>query len=230
MDRERFDELNAAYALGALTGEERREFDRYIESHPELAREAEAMTSVADLLALSPEEQEPPPELRRNLMREVRAREERQSLLQQGLAGLRDALTLRRVAAGAAALVLLVSVAFNVFQQTQIQDLRDYEVRTYELQATGSEQEVQGQIIRVGEDRSVLTVSGMPRLPEDRTYEIWTIDDGNPEPAGLFRAGEGQTVATVNNSLGGADTVAVTVEPAGGSPEPTTDPMMVASI
>jgi anti-sigma-K factor RskA len=230
MDRERFEDLKAAYALGALIDEERREFEAYLASHPELAREAEAMTSAASLLALSPEEQEPPPTLRRNLLREVEEREECQSLLQRGLAGLRESLSPRRIAVGAAALVLLVSIAFNALQQTEIQDLRDYEVRTHELQATSSGQEVQGQLIRLGEGRSILAVSGMPRPPEGKTYEIWTIEDGNPKPAGLFKAGEGQTVATVENSLGEADTVAVTVEPAGGSPKPTTDPVMVASI
>ncbi len=66
--RDRFDDLKDAYALGALTDDERREFEDYLAAHPELQAEVDYLTSVANLLALTPQEHKPPPELRHRLM------------------------------------------------------------------------------------------------------------------------------------------------------------------
>ena len=66
--RMRFDDLKDAYALGALAEEERREFEGYLEAHPELQAEVDDLASVAGLLAFAPQEYDPPPELRRNLL------------------------------------------------------------------------------------------------------------------------------------------------------------------
>lgn len=65
------DDLTAAYALGALTGDERREFEAYLAEHPELQSEVEDLGYVANLLALSPAEHDPPPELRQRLLQSI---------------------------------------------------------------------------------------------------------------------------------------------------------------
>jgi anti-sigma factor RsiW len=69
--RDRFDDLKEAYVLGALDEDERREFQDYLAAHPELQAEVEELASVADLLALAPQEYEPSPELRRNLLESI---------------------------------------------------------------------------------------------------------------------------------------------------------------
>ncbi|WP_280347191.1 anti-sigma factor [Nocardia neocaledoniensis] len=61
----------------------------------------------------------------------------------------------------------------------------------------------------------------MPPLPDDRAYQLWRIPSGNsPQSVAVMAgaAGEASVVTAVNP----ADTLAVTVEPAGGSPGPTT--------
>jgi anti-sigma factor RsiW len=73
MDHERFDELKDAFVLGALPEEERRELEEYLAEHPERQAEIDELGTVAGLLALSPQEQEPPPELRRRIMDAVGA-------------------------------------------------------------------------------------------------------------------------------------------------------------
>ena len=73
MNHERFDELKDAYALGALPEQERRELEEYLAAHPERQAEIDELGNVASLLALSPLEQEPPLELRRNIMNVVEA-------------------------------------------------------------------------------------------------------------------------------------------------------------
>jgi anti-sigma factor RsiW len=47
--RERFDDLKEAYALGALSEEERREVEDYLITHPELRAEVDDLRSVANL-------------------------------------------------------------------------------------------------------------------------------------------------------------------------------------
>jgi len=61
-------------------------------------------------------------------------------------------------------------------------------------------------------------------VSEDEVYEAWLMRDGIPEPGGLFEPSAGGISATpVEGSLEGTDAVAVTVEPSGGSPTPTSD-------
>ena len=73
MDQERFEDLKDAYVLGALPEEERLEFEQYLAAHPDLQAEIEELSTIAGLLAFSPQEQEPPPELRRRIMDTVEA-------------------------------------------------------------------------------------------------------------------------------------------------------------
>jgi anti-sigma factor RsiW len=47
--RERFDDLKEAYALGALSEEERQEVEDYLITHPELRAEVDDLRSVANL-------------------------------------------------------------------------------------------------------------------------------------------------------------------------------------
>ncbi len=79
-------------------------------------------------------------------------------------------------------------------------------------------------------DRAVLVVENMPPVPEDRTLQIWVIEGDVPKPSGLFDP-DGDMIATaITSSIEKADAVAVTVEPEGGSPKPTTDPVLVAKV
>ncbi len=46
---ERFDDLEEAYALGALFEEERQEVEDYLRTHPELRAEVDDLRSIANL-------------------------------------------------------------------------------------------------------------------------------------------------------------------------------------
>lgn len=80
--------------------------------------------------------------------------------------------------------------------------------------------------------RALLFARNLPILPPDSVYQLWTIQDGEPESAGTFRPGDDQRarveIARAERVLG-ADAVAVTVEPAPGGPEPTSQPILVAT-
>ncbi len=77
-------------------------------------------------------------------------------------------------------------------------------------------------------DRAVLLVAGMPDAPADHGYQLWLIEGEDVRPAGMLDDREGAVVMV--DGLDGADGIGVTVEPTGGSDQPTTDPVMVLSL
>ncbi|MDY0911629.1 anti-sigma factor [Rathayibacter festucae] len=74
--------------------------------------------------------------------------------------------------------------------------------------------------------RSALVVDDLAALPDDKTYELWYIGSSGPVSAGTFDGGDGRTVAPLEGTLAEGAVVAVTVEDAGGSEAPTTDPIL----
>jgi hypothetical protein len=141
--RERFDDLKSAYVLGALDESERREFEGYLAAHPELQAEVDELDSIADLLSLSPQEQAPPPELRRNLLGKIedasvappqrRARSYARIFVPGGLA-------IVAIAAIAAAVLAIVGLPlWNASLRDENEDLRgSFETReTHEMQDLG---------------------------------------------------------------------------------------------
>ena len=72
---------------------------------------------------------------------------------------------------------------------------------------------------------AALVLDRLVAAPPGKTYEAWVIRGSNaPVPAGLFHGGPGTTFVPIRGSVKPGAVVAVTVEPAGGSPEPTTTP------
>jgi anti-sigma-K factor RskA len=230
MDRERFDELKDAFVLGALPEEERREFEEYLTAHPERQAEIDELGAVAALLALSPQEQEPPPELRRSIMAVVEA--ERLHARPE-FARMREFLGVRSLALGAAALLVIGLFIWNMLLQAQIQDLQSqapHDGQLVALEGSGAAQQARAEVMILDNDRAVLMAEDMPPVPEDKTFQIWVIENDFPKPGGLFETREEWVVTSVEIPLDGADIIAVTVEPEGGSPQPTTEPMLTARL
>lgn len=70
----------------------------------------------------------------------------------------------------------------------------------------------------------VLVSSGLARLAPDRAYQVWLLREGQSQPNALFALdahGRGASVVHAAEPLLDFDTLAVTPEPAGGSPMPT---------
>lgn len=88
--------------------------------------------------------------------------------------------------------------------------------------------------VLVNPGQGVLLLAGsLPALPEGRTFQMWLLPKtGGPQPAGLFLATEGAAVHVRTGAVDLAQTtaIAVSVEPQGGSPAPTTTPIIVAPL
>jgi hypothetical protein len=87
--------------------------------------------------------------------------------------------------------------------------------------------------VEVGSDGATLVAHGLPAPPSGRVYQIWLKRPGKaPEPtSALFTPRrDGTATATVPGDLGGVSQMLVTDEPRGGSRQPTTSPLLSASM
>jgi anti-sigma-K factor RskA len=245
MDQERFEDLKDAYVLGALPEEEREEFEQYLAAHPDLHAEIEELSTVAGLLAFSVREQEPAPDLRRRIMDTVEAEavQPRTSHRRSWLSRVWEAVGPRELALATAAVLAIGLFSWSMLLQGEVRDLQG-RVQSLQSQSrnqaqgpqmialggAGTEQGIRAELITLEGDRAVLVAENMPPAPEGKTYQIWVIKGDTPKPSGLFEPKGDSITAVVENPVEGADAVAVTVEPEGGSKEPTTDPMLVGNV
>jgi anti-sigma-K factor RskA len=252
MNNERFEYLKDAYVLDALPEEERRSFEDFLAAHPERQAEIDELGAVAGLLAFSPEEHEPPPELRERIMEVVEAeaapRRERRGSVFAGLAGYIGA---RGLAFGAAALLLIGLLSWNLLLQGQVEDLQgqvqssqsqvedlqaqvrdaqSQQTQTVQLSGTWADQGANAEVASISDETIVLVADNLPSVPEGQTCQIWVIKGDVPESSGLFQPAGTETAAPITTPIKKGDTIAVTVEPAGGSEQPTTDPVLSAEL
>ena len=80
---------------------------------------------------------------------------------------------------------------------------------------------------------ALLCVYDMPALPADKAYQLWLIRDGMRDSGGVFQVskdGFGLLVIRPDRPLSEYSALGITVEPAGGSPAPTSPRVLGASL
>ncbi len=105
--------------------------------------------------------------------------------------------------------------------------------QTVALEGRGSARAAKAKVFLDAENgRLLLYVYDLPPLPSDRTYQLWVLLDGSPLSAGTFSVdadGGARLDPAPLPRLSGDITVAITVEPAGGVPQPTGPMVLVGS-
>lgn len=71
-----------------------------------------------------------------------------------------------------------------------------------------------------------LAIQSLKEISEDRQYQLWAIIDGEPVDAGVFDVGE-QFLLAMNGFSDDVMAFAVTIEPRGGSENPSLETMLV---
>ena len=80
--------------------------------------------------------------------------------------------------------------------------------------------------------KAAIDVTGLPPAPEGKTYQLWYVGpDQVARSAGLLTPdSEGNGSMLLQGDANAAAAVGMTVEPAGGSTQPTTDPLVVLAL
>ena len=73
--------------------------------------------------------------------------------------------------------------------------------------------------------RSVVVLADAPAPGPDRAYQLWVLDGITPISVGLLPAGQAQATELIEG-VRGREAFAVSLEPAGGSPAPSTTPLV----
>ena len=87
-------------------------------------------------------------------------------------------------------------------------------------------------VVHVLEDGIIaVEAAGLQSLSDDQTYQVWAITDDGPSSLGLLgTAPDGEALGAMRSDLGGVESLAVTIEPAGGSAQPTSAPVLEAEV
>ena len=86
-------------------------------------------------------------------------------------------------------------------------------------------------VISRARGRMVFTASGLPNCRAARVYELWPMGRDGIRPAGLLdRRPDGVTTPMLASAAKGDAHIGLTIEPAGGSEQPTTQPVLFAEL
>nr|WSW70219.1 anti-sigma factor [Streptomyces sp. NBC_00995] len=247
--------LTGAYALHALPESERREFERHLGECEACSVEVRELSETATRLGLAVSAV-PPRELRERVLREISTvRQEPPPggrRTRPGTTGHNGTGRARRWPAFALAASLAAAAAFGgvaAWQNHLAQDarqearaVREENARLVQVLAAPDAQSRSGTlkdgatgtvVVSESQDRAVFLASGLPEAPGGKVYQLWFDEGGTMRSAGLMRATDDSptTYATLlEGPVDGATGMGVTVEPAGGSAQPTSAPLALMSL
>lgn len=239
--------LSGAYAVDALDTEERARFEEHLRSCPTCRTEVDELRGTAALLA-SDADAEPPAGLRDSILagiETVRPLPPLAPATGDGSSAARtsaptDRRSVRRLPfrgtpllAAAAAVVLVALVGLAAWRPWAEPDdaptaaervlAADDATRASQELPDGSRATV---VVSRSEGAAVIVTEDMAPAPDGKVYELWLEEpDGKLAPAGLMPDDSDATVL-LDGDATDATGVGVTVEPDGGSPQPTTEPVL----
>lgn len=106
--------------------------------------------------------------------------------------------------------------------------LRDPATRLITLRGAGAASSARGRVVWSEPAGGHILVSGLPPAPDDKTYVVWAIQGGKPRSASSLSVDASGNGSQSLPPLGVVEAFLVTLEPAGGSPAPTS-PAALAS-
>ncbi|MEU3778854.1 anti-sigma factor [Streptomyces sp. NPDC032472] len=242
--------LTGAYALDALQPAEHEAFTAHLADCTPCRQEVDGFAATAARLA-GAAALPPPPRMKDAVLFDIDSVRQLPPLLAESDApaggGPALAAVLRRrarvmvLAASVAAAALLAGVAVRQEQgadrardqaqagERRLQDLAAVmaapDARTVRGRTAGGA--ATSVVSSRQQDKAVFVGAGLPDPGEGRTYQLWFDDHGTMRPAGLL-AHDGATV--LDGGIRGANGVGLTLEPAGGSPQPTSRPLLLLAL
>ena len=239
MTHEEMDELYELYVLGALEPEAAAEIEEHVRTQCAycLQHLQDALPVTAALCALA-EPVKPPARLRQRVLASVKpeARSRGWLLAISGLGAACAALLALALWTSSSLRSARAEVANLQAERNQLREaveiLSKSETKTVQFGLAANQPH--GRVFVNRNHGLVFVGSQLPELASDRTFELWLIPgQGSPEAAGLFRpnaAGDFVSVRRAPVDTARIQAVAVSVEPQGGSPQPTTKPILIVPL
>ena len=223
------DEVNdllGAFSLDALPGDEMKDVRDHLagcQQHDGV----QDLLAAGRSLAFEPEERDPPRSLKARIMREVRG-ETSVDAVQRARDNSGISSWLRPPTFQPALIaVLVVAVIGLAFWVAVLQSSTDDAfVRTL----VGDSPAVGHLVVVSDQDLAVMSIEGLEPLASDRAYQTWTISDGVAVSAGILSVENGTVSVAFQLDASVVDSVAITIEPADGSSQPTSDPILAADL
>jgi anti-sigma-K factor RskA len=138
------------------------------------------------------------------------------------------------------AALLLLSIGLGAWSlQLQRELARQREIvgviqnarQIWQLGGAGPAAQATGMLVEPATGPPLLLAHDLPALPASQAYQAWVIRDGRPISARVFPPGAGgELLGELSQDVAGASTVAITVEPAGGSAGPTGPIVLAANL
>ena len=105
---------------------------------------------------------------------------------------------------------------------------------TISLAGTELRPQARGQLIAdPNKSSAVLVIAGLDQLEPGKTYQVWLIDGNGPRSAGLLSVdsnGQGILIVSSELTIGQFDALGISVEPDGGSQQPTGDIVVLSEL
>ncbi len=234
---EHVDNLIDAYALGALEPDEVAHVERHLETCDACRALLDAVRAVTSDLLLAVPQVAPPPALRGRIL--SRIRDEAQPASQPTEhAPAPPPETTRPGRMGRLLRSLFGGETPEIADSdadTLLRDLLlDPEVTIRPI--AGAEHASQASARFVGapaRHEGIVLAQGLRPLDAQHAYQVWLLRDGQPQPNNVFtvdHAGRGIGIVRASEAPLDFDVLAITPEPAGGSPEPTGDIVLAGAL
>lgn len=237
------------YALGILSGQEREQLEKHLQQQcPNCTAGVRAAINDTLALALGAPQQEPPARVKEQLLRRVEATGPTAPeappwkwlalaamlalvVIMSGgirrITHLQDQLNIQRSANLALQRQINAQQQALDRQERVLVYLRQSDIVLIPLKATLKDVPYSASAVW-GKGGLLLIVNNLPAPPPDKTYQLWAITN-KPVSAGIFKTDERGEATVEVTSLPPRSTtkiLAVTLEPEGGVPQPTSSPIL----
>ncbi|MFE3145968.1 anti-sigma factor domain-containing protein [Streptomyces sp. NPDC059218] len=239
--------LTGAYAVHALHGEERDAFERHLAECDACAQEVAEFRATAGRLALASTVRTRPV-MREQVLRRIAAVRQVPPgtvPLDRVRRGGHQAVGLARWTLAACVAAAAAFGGTAVWQYERAQDAQDRasqaerhaedvvgvlaapDAKSRSAKVAGGAGTL---VVSAGRDRAVFVASKMAAPPRGKVYQLWFADEGKMRSAGLMDPDRSSQAVLMQGAVEGASGVGITVEPAGGSNQPTSTPVVLLGV
>lgn len=219
--------------------------EAHLPTCPQCRTAVAEMRSVVAVLPYSVKSVAPPPHLKQQLFERIRTESRTVPAATAPTPATRNTDAGRRgfwslfsgrsalLASGLASLLLLLGLgAINLQQRERIAELESRLAETEnEARVARMEQgNMEARLFTVPNSRhAYIVIEGLPEPPEGQDWQVWLSPDAEklqPVSAGVFEDDSGKWVLEADRPVTSYQWIGVTLEPDGGSPAPTSEPVM----